>query len=82
MAKIALELLVERLADWGVDTIFGLPGDGINGITEGCVAIRTASGSCWCITRKPPRSWRPATRRAPAGSACVSRRRVPAGSIC
>src|SRR4051812_27239542 len=34
MAKIAAELLVERLADWGVDTIFGLPGDGINGITE------------------------------------------------
>src|SRR3954453_17392325 len=34
MAKIAAELLVERLADWGVDTIFGLPGDGINGIME------------------------------------------------
>src|SRR5206468_11954758 len=35
MAKIASELLVERLADWGVDTVFGLPGDGINGIMEG-----------------------------------------------
>ncbi len=34
MPKIAAELLVERLVDWGVDTIFGLPGDGINGITE------------------------------------------------
>src|SRR5437763_4603272 len=34
MAEIAAELLVERLADWGVDTVFGLPGDGINGITE------------------------------------------------
>jgi pyruvate dehydrogenase (quinone)/pyruvate oxidase len=34
MAKIAAELLVERLADWGIDTVFGLPGDGINGITE------------------------------------------------
>jgi pyruvate dehydrogenase (quinone)/pyruvate oxidase len=32
--KIASELLIERLADWGVDTIFGLPGDGINGIME------------------------------------------------
>ncbi|GAA0973697.1 thiamine pyrophosphate-binding protein [Acrocarpospora macrocephala] len=29
------EALVERLADWGVDTIFGIPGDGINGIMEG-----------------------------------------------
>jgi pyruvate dehydrogenase (quinone) len=35
MAKIASELLVERLIDWGVDTVFGLPGDGINGIMEG-----------------------------------------------
>jgi pyruvate dehydrogenase (quinone)/pyruvate oxidase len=34
MARIASELLVERLADWGVDTVFGLPGDGINGIME------------------------------------------------
>jgi pyruvate dehydrogenase (quinone) len=34
MAKTAADLLVERLIDWGVDTIFGLPGDGINGIFE------------------------------------------------
>jgi pyruvate dehydrogenase (quinone) len=30
----ASDLLVERLIDWGVDTIFGLPGDGINGVFE------------------------------------------------
>jgi pyruvate dehydrogenase (quinone) len=35
MAQIASEALVERLTDWGVDTVFGLPGDGINGIMEG-----------------------------------------------
>ena len=35
MAQIASELLIGRLADWGVDTVFGLPGDGINGIMEG-----------------------------------------------
>jgi pyruvate dehydrogenase (quinone) len=35
VAQIASEALVERLADWGVDTVFGLPGDGINGIMEG-----------------------------------------------
>jgi pyruvate dehydrogenase (quinone)/pyruvate oxidase len=28
------EILVDRLLDWGVDTVFGLPGDGINGIME------------------------------------------------
>jgi pyruvate dehydrogenase (quinone) len=30
----ASDLLVERLIEWGVDTIFGLPGDGINGVFE------------------------------------------------
>jgi pyruvate dehydrogenase (quinone) len=34
MEKLASELLVERLIAWGVDTVFGLPGDGINGIME------------------------------------------------
>src|SRR5687767_3587053 len=35
MAKAtAADLLVERLQDWGVDVVFGLPGDGINGIME------------------------------------------------
>ncbi|HET9893881.1 MAG TPA: thiamine pyrophosphate-binding protein [Streptosporangiaceae bacterium] len=35
MTTIASEVLIERLADWGVDTVFGIPGDGINGIMEG-----------------------------------------------
>lgn len=30
----ASDVLVETLIDWGVDTIFGLPGDGINGVME------------------------------------------------
>ena len=30
----ASDVLVDRLIDWGVDTIFGLPGDGINGLME------------------------------------------------
>jgi pyruvate dehydrogenase (quinone)/pyruvate oxidase len=34
----ASDVLVETLLDWGVDTVFGLPGDGINGIIE---ALRT-----------------------------------------
>src|SRR5262245_60023242 len=35
MAAILSDVLISRLAEWGVDTIFGLPGDGINGIMEG-----------------------------------------------
>jgi pyruvate dehydrogenase (quinone) len=34
MAETAADVLVESLLDWGVDTIFGIPGDGINGIME------------------------------------------------
>ncbi|HWG36968.1 MAG TPA: thiamine pyrophosphate-dependent enzyme [Terriglobales bacterium] len=36
--KNVADLLIERLIGWGVDTIFGFPGDGINGIFE---ALRT-----------------------------------------
>src|SRR5215831_10836975 len=38
MSSTASDVLIESLLDWGVDTIFGLPGDGINGIME---ALRT-----------------------------------------
>ncbi len=38
MASTAADTLIETLVDWGVDTIFGLPGDGINGLME---ALRT-----------------------------------------
>jgi pyruvate dehydrogenase (quinone) len=34
MAETAADILVETLLDWGVDTVFGIPGDGINGIME------------------------------------------------
>ena len=34
MANNAADILVESIIAWGVDTVFGLPGDGINGIME------------------------------------------------
>ena len=34
MAKTAADVLIETIMDWGVDVIFGFPGDGINGIME------------------------------------------------
>ena len=34
MAATTSDLILDRLTDWGVDTIFGLPGDGINGFME------------------------------------------------
>jgi pyruvate dehydrogenase (quinone) len=34
MATTAADVLIDAIHDWGVDTIYGLPGDGINGIME------------------------------------------------
>src|SRR5437868_170329 len=34
MADTAADVLVEGIIAWGVNTVFGLPGDGINGIME------------------------------------------------
>src|SRR5258706_5697224 len=38
MAATAADVLIETLQRWGVEVVFGLPGDGINGIME---ALRT-----------------------------------------
>ena len=38
MARTLADHLVERLISWDVDTVFGYPGDGVNGIFE---ALRT-----------------------------------------
>src|SRR5213080_1037134 len=34
MKATASDVLVDTLLAWGVDTVFGIPGDGINGIIE------------------------------------------------
>jgi len=34
LADTAADVLIDTIHDWGVDVIFGLPGDGINGILE------------------------------------------------
>ncbi|MDI3341431.1 MAG: thiamine pyrophosphate-binding protein [Sphaerobacter sp.] len=39
MARTAADVLVDTLSAWGVEVVFGLPGDGINGIME---SLRTA----------------------------------------
>jgi pyruvate dehydrogenase (quinone) len=35
MARTVGDMLIDRLSAWGVKVVFGLPGDGINGIFEG-----------------------------------------------
>lgn len=34
MASNASDVLIETIVQWGVDTVFGIPGDGINGVME------------------------------------------------
>src|SRR5579884_3032821 len=34
MAKTAGDVIVETLMQWGVDTVFGFPGDGVDGVIE------------------------------------------------
>jgi len=53
MARTAADVLVEGIIDWGVDTVFGLPGDGINGIME---ALRTRQDPCAFHPGAPRRS--------------------------
>jgi pyruvate dehydrogenase (quinone) len=38
MAQTAADILIETIHDWGVEVVFGIPGDGVNGIME---ALRT-----------------------------------------
>ncbi len=38
VAKTTADALIEQLSEWGVETIFGLPADGVNGLFE---ALRT-----------------------------------------
>ena len=38
MAETAADVLIDTIHDWGADVVFGLPGDGINGLME---ALRT-----------------------------------------
>ena len=60
VAEIMSEALIGRLADWGVDTVFGLPGDGINGIMEG---LRRQPSAC-----RPGASWLPIYQGRPAAA--------------
>ena len=34
MKTTASDILIDAIHDWGVDVVFGLPGDGINGVFD------------------------------------------------
>ena len=32
--RTTAEIVIDTVLEWGIDTIFGIPGDGINGVME------------------------------------------------
>ena len=82
MARIASEALVERLIDWGVDTVFGLPGDGINGIMEGLRRHQDRLKFVLVHHEEAAAFMAVATRRRRGGSVSAWRPRAPAASTC
>ena len=80
-AKTAADNLCERLIEGGTDTIYGSPGDGINGIWARYVATRTDCGSSRPAMRRWHRSWRAGTPSLPDRSGCARPRRGQRRSI-
>ena len=66
MSKTAADNLCERLIEWDVSTIYGFPGDGINGHPRRAAPPPGAScASCRRATRRWPRSWPAGTPSSP-----------------
>ena len=82
MAETVCDHVVAILAEWGVDTVFGLPGDGINGFVESLRRARDRIRFIHCGTRKPLHWLLAAMPSSPAGSVSCSRPRHPGRSIC
>jgi thiamine pyrophosphate-dependent enzyme len=58
MTQTAADILIDVLQEWGVDTIFGLPGDGINGIMEALRSNGSAYGVPGIWQKSSPRPTR------------------------
>ena len=82
MAHTAADVLIDTIPDWGVDVIFGLPGDGINGIME---ALRKRQDRIRFIQVRHEEAaafMACAYAKSPAGWASAWRPPVRAASIC
>src|SRR4030088_3378387 len=76
MPKNAAEVLIDTIYDWGVEVIFGIPGDGINGIME---ALRQRQNDIRFIQvrhEESAASWPADTPNSRAAWVSASQRRV------
>ena len=46
------DLVFDRLKEWGVSMVFGMPGDGINGFIEARALAKNTFGSFRCGMKK------------------------------
>ena len=74
--------MLQRLVEWGVERVYGYPGDGINGILGGFHEVGDESSSSRSATRRSPPSPPARTRSSPARSASAWRPPAPARSTC
>ena len=79
MAHTAADILVDVLHDWGVRVVFGLPGDGINGIMEALRHRREEIRFIQVATRNRRPSWPAPTPSTPGSSGSASPRPDPGG---
>jgi hypothetical protein len=82
MKTTAADILIDTIYDWGVEVVFGLPGDGINGIMSRFESAPIRSGSFKFATKKLPYSWRAPTRNTLESSGCASPLPARAAFIC
>jgi len=61
------DILIDTLLQWDVNTVFGLPGDGINGIMEALRQRQKDINSSRSVMKKPQRSWRAPMPNSPDG---------------
>jgi pyruvate dehydrogenase (quinone)/pyruvate oxidase len=57
MSETAADVLIDTIHDWGVDVIFGLPGDGIDGIMEALRKRQDKVRFSTYVMKKRPHSW-------------------------
>jgi hypothetical protein len=77
MAKRVADVLVDTLARHGVERIYGVAGDSLNGITDS-IRPQERSGGCTCGTRRRPRLQPAPTRISPGSSPSAREAAVPA----
>ena len=82
MADTAADVLIDTLHEWGVDVIFGLPGDGINGLME-ALRIRQEQVRFIQVRHEEAAAFMACGyAKLPASSASASRHQAPAVFTC